>query len=247
MPIDRRTLLGSAAAAAAATLPLGRARAQGASLKIGVLTDMSGTYRDAAGQLAVDLPQLAVEEFGVQAGLKVEVVSADHQNKPDIGAAVAGQWFDRDGVDVIVDGTNSASASPSTNVAKAKNKVHLNTGAATSDLSGANCNANTLHWAYDTYALSKSTGGALVKAGGDTWFFVTADYAFGKALQRDTTGFVQAAERQGDRQRRLPVPRHHRLLLVPAAGAGLGRQGPRAGERRRRHHQLHQAGARSSA
>ena len=186
--LTRRSAL---AATAAATLAPLRARAQAPTLKIGVLTDMSGTYQDASGPLAVMATQQAVAELG--GGMTVEVVSADHQNKADNAAATARAWFDRDGVDMIVDGTNSACGLAIAGVAKEKNKIHINSGAATSDLTGAQCNANTLHWTYDTYMLAKSTGGALVKAGGNSWFFITADYTFGHTLERDCTGFVQGA------------------------------------------------------
>ena len=194
MTLDRRTLL---AAAAAAPL-IGRARtarAQGSNtLKIGVLTDLSGPYQDLAGPLAVSAARLATEDFGMAGkGWTVEIIQADHQNKADIGAGIARQWYDRDGVDIIVEVANSAVALAVAGVAKDKNKVYINSGAASSDLTAANCNANTIHWAYDTYMLAKSTGGAMVKAGGDSWFFITADYAFGAALQRDVTGFVTEA------------------------------------------------------
>jgi branched-chain amino acid transport system substrate-binding protein len=188
MTLSRRILLGTGAA-----LPLvGRARAQAAGLKIGVLTDLSGPYQDLAGPLAVKAAQMALEDYGIAGkGWTVEVLQADHQNKPDVGAGIARQWYDQ-GVDLIVEVANSAVALAVAGVAKDKNKVYLNSGAATSDLTGAQCNANTIHWAYDTYMLAKSTGGALAKAGGDSWFFITADYAFGAALQRDTTGFIEA-------------------------------------------------------
>jgi branched-chain amino acid transport system substrate-binding protein len=164
------------------------------TLKIGCLTDMSGPYKDLAGPGAVAALRQALEEFGVPGkGFNVEVIAADHLNKPDVGASVARQWFDRDGVDVIVEVANSGVALAVAGVAKEKNKVYLNSGAATSDLTAAACNANTIHWSYDTYMLAKSTGGAMVKAGGDSWFFITADYAFGKALQRDTTDFILGA------------------------------------------------------
>jgi branched-chain amino acid transport system substrate-binding protein len=170
------------------------ARGQTAGLKIGCLTDLSGPYKDLAGPVAVSCAHQALEDFGVAGkGMNVEVVSADHQNKPDVGASIARQWFDRDGVDVIVEVANSGVALAVAGVAKEKNKVYLNSGAATSDLTNAQCNANTIHWAYDTYMLAKSTGGAMVKAGGDSWFFIVADYAFGHALERDTTGFIKAA------------------------------------------------------
>jgi len=189
MSLTRRTLLATAAVAPAA------ARAQGTpTLKIGCLTDMSGPYKDLAGPGAVAALNMALSEYGVSGkGMKVEVLTADHLNKPDVGATVARQWFDRDGVDLIVEVANSGVALAVAGVAKEKNKVYLNTGAATSDLTGAACNANTIHWVYDTFMLAKSTGGAMVKTGGDSWFFITADYAFGKALQRDTTDFVTGA------------------------------------------------------
>ena len=153
-----------------------------------------GTVQGLAGPGAVAAVQQAMKEFGVSGkGFNVEVVVADHLNKPDVGTTVARQWFDRDGVDMIVEVANSGVALAVANVAKEKNKVYLNTGAATSDLTAAACNANTIHWVYDTYMLAQSTGGAMVKAGGDSWFFITADYAFGKALQRDTTEFVTSA------------------------------------------------------
>ena len=194
MNLSRRNVtLGGLASAAAATAPLraGRAQAQ-PSIKIGCLTDMSGPYKDLAGPGAVAAARQAAAEFGAK-GFNVEVVVGDHLNKPDVGVTIARQWFDRDGVDLIVEATNSGVALAVANVAQEKNKVYLNSGAATSDLSGKACNANTIHWVYDTYMLAQSTGAAMVKAGGDSWFFITADYAFGKALQRDTTDFVTAA------------------------------------------------------
>ena len=155
---------------------------------------MSGPYKDLAGPNAIAAVHQALEEYGVSGkGFKVEVLSADHLNKPDVGSTVARQWFDRDGVDLIVEVANSGVALAVAGVAKEKNKVYINSGAATSDLTGSACNANTIHWVYDTFMLAKSTGGAMVKTGGDSWFFITADYAFGKALQRDTTDFVTGA------------------------------------------------------
>jgi branched-chain amino acid transport system substrate-binding protein len=194
MTLSRRELsLGGLALAAAA--PLRSARAQATpTLKIGCLTDMSGPYKDLAGPGAVAAANQALQEFGVSAkGFTVEVLVADHLNKPDVGTTIARQWFDRDGVDLIVEVANSGVALAVANVAKEKNKVYLNSGAATSDLTAAACNANTVHWVYDTYMLAQSTGAAMVKSGGDSWYFITADYAFGKALQRDTTDFVTGA------------------------------------------------------
>ncbi len=192
MNLSRRAVtLGGLAAAGMPVI----GRAQGKpTLKIGCLTDMSGPYKDLAGPGAVSAVRQALEEFGVAGmGFNVEVLVADHLNKPDVGTTVAREWFDRDGVDLIVEVANSGVALAVANVAKEKNKVYLNTGAATSDLTAAACNANTIHWVYDTYMLAKSTGGAMVKSGGDSWFFITADYAFGKALQRDVTSFVNDA------------------------------------------------------
>jgi branched-chain amino acid transport system substrate-binding protein len=202
MQLTRRTItLGGLASAVAATASPRPARAQGTptgtstgtpTLKIGCLTDMSGPYKDLAGSGAVAAARQAAAEFGSK-GFNVEILVADHLNKPDVGVTTARQWFDRDGVDVIVEVANSGVALAVAGVAKEKNKVYLNSGAASSDLTGSSCNANTIHWVYDTYMLAQSTGGAMVKAGGDSWFFITADYAFGKALQRDTTDFVTGA------------------------------------------------------
>ena len=162
-------------------------------IKIGVLTDLSGLYADLAGPGSVTAAKLAVADFGAAAkGVKVEIIAGDHQNKPDVAASLASAWFDVDKVDVIVDLVNSGVALAVSEVAKAKNKVVLVSGAASSDLTGAKCNANTVHWAYDTWALANGTGKALVKTGGNTWFFLTADYAFGYALERDTAAVVEA-------------------------------------------------------
>ena len=189
MQIDRRALLGATAASLA--LPR-RSRAQGSVVKLGVLNDQSGPYRDIGGQYSVAAVKQAVAEFGA-AGFGVEVVFADHQNKPDIGIGIARQWFDRDGVDIIFDVPTSSVALAVNNVCREKNKVYINVGAATADLTGSQCTPNTIHWSYDTYMLARSTGGAMVAAGGDTWYFVTADYVFGQQLQRDTTKFVTEA------------------------------------------------------
>jgi len=163
------------------------------NVKIGVLSDMSSLYSDVGGPGSVAAAKLAVEDFNPAAhGLKVDIVSADHQNKPDVGANIARQWYDVDGVDAIVDVPNSGVALAVSEVTKEKNKVFLVSGAATSDLTGPKCTPNTVHWTYDTWMLANGTGKALVKTGGDTWFFLTADYAFGHALERDTTAVVVA-------------------------------------------------------
>jgi branched-chain amino acid transport system substrate-binding protein len=193
MRLSRRALLGAAAGAGASVAVAPRARAQSKPLKVGLLTDMSGPYRDIGGPLAVAAAQQAIAEFTAAHGVAVDFISADTQNKPDIGAGVARQWFDQEGVDFLTGVPNSAVALAVAGVAREKNKVYANTGAATSDLTGPKCNANTIHWSYDTWMLARSTGGATVRTGADTWFFITADYAFGHALQRDTTGFITAA------------------------------------------------------
>ncbi len=196
MEISRRSLLGTAAlGTAASALPIARARAQAKPvIKIGVLNDASGPYRDTGGKTSFICCQQAVDEFASHMnGYTVEVIYGDHQNKPDVGAGLARQWYDRDGVDMILDVPTSSVALAVAAVAKEKNKTHINIGAATADLTGKACAPSIVHWSYDTYMLAKSTGGATVAAGGKTWYFITADYAFGQQLQRDTTTFVNAA------------------------------------------------------
>ena len=162
-------------------------------IKIGVLNDQSGLYADLSGQGSVVAAKMAVEDFGGKVdGTPIEVIFADHQNKPDIGSTVARQWLDVDKVDVIVDVPTSSVALAVNEVVRAKNKVLLVSGAAASDLTGKNCSPNTIHWTYDTWSLANGTGKYTVKAGGDTWFFLTADYAFGQALERDVTAVVKA-------------------------------------------------------
>jgi branched-chain amino acid transport system substrate-binding protein len=161
-------------------------------IKIGVMNDMSGTYSDLSGPGSVLAARMAVEDFGAAAkGMKVEIVGADHQNKPDVGSNVVRTWIDRDQVDVIVDVPTSSVALAVNEIVRDKNKVFLVSGAAASDLTGAKCSPNTVHWTYDTWALANGTGAALVKTGGNSWFFLTADYAFGHALERDTGAVVE--------------------------------------------------------
>ncbi len=172
----------------------GSAFAQDKTVKIGVLSDQSGLYADLGGPGSTLAAQMAVEDSGLlKKGWKIDIISGDHQNKPDVGTNIARQWFDVDKVDVIADVPNSGVALAVNNVVKEKNGVYINSGAATSDLTNAQCSPNTVHWTYDTYMLAHSTGGALVKSGGDSWFFLTADYAFGAAIERDTTAVVTAA------------------------------------------------------
>ncbi|MFN0044151.1 MAG: ABC transporter substrate-binding protein [Alphaproteobacteria bacterium] len=161
-------------------------------IKIGVLTDMSSLYTDLSGAGSVLAARLAVEDFGAAAkGMKIEIVNADHQNKADVGSTIARQWYDVDKVDVIVDTPNSGVALAVTEITREKNKVFLVSGAASSALTSDKCTANTIHWTYDTWALANGTGRAIVKTGGDTWFFLTADYAFGHALEADTENVVK--------------------------------------------------------
>ncbi|WP_458756304.1 ABC transporter substrate-binding protein [Afipia sp. TerB] len=163
------------------------------NVKIGVLNDQSGLYADIAGPGSVLAAQMAVEDSGLtKKGWKIEVVAGDHQNKPDIGVNVARQWIDVDKVDVIADVPTSSVALAVSNLVKEKNIVFLNSGAGTSDLTNKACSPNTIHWTYDTYMLAHGTGSALTKSGGNTWFFLTADYAFGAALERDTTEAINA-------------------------------------------------------
>ena len=188
----KKTLL---AAVALCAIAAGSAHAEmsGGTVKIGVMNDMSGLYADLSGQGSVIAAQMALEDFGGKVnGTKDEIVSADHQNKPVIGSNVVRQWFDVDGVDVVVDVPTSSVALAVNDIAKEKNKVFLVSGAAASDLTGPKCSPNTIHWTYDTWALANGTGKAVVQTGGDTWFFLTADYAFGHALERDTSAVVQA-------------------------------------------------------
>src|SRR5215217_5790276 len=179
-------LLGTALAG----LLAGAAEAQ-TSVKLGVMNDRSGLYADIAGEGSVVAARMAAEDFkAADKGIKVDIVSADHQNKPDVGSSIARQWYDQDGVDVIVDVPTSSVGLAVAQVSREKSKVYLNSGSATSNLTDAQCSPFTVHWAYDTVALANGTGGALVKQGGDTWFFLTADYEFGHALERDTTAVI---------------------------------------------------------
>ena len=192
MAIIRRDLFTMGAAGVALAVSGGRARAQARPvIKLGVLTDLSGPYKDATGPGSVALTRQAVQDFGDH-GFDVEVISADHQNKPDVGAAIARQWCDA-GVDAVIDVPTSSVALAVNQIVREKGKVFLNSGAATTELHGSQCSPNTVHWTYDTYMLAKGTGTAVTKSGGSSWFFLTADYVFGQALQRDTTAFVEAA------------------------------------------------------
>ena len=177
------TAMLGAAAAAQTTAPV----------KIGVLNDQSGLYADLTGQGSVHAARMAIEDFGGKVlGRPVELIFADHQNKPDVGSTLARQWIENDKVNMVIDVPNSAVALAVQEVARDRDAVHINTGAASSDLTGKACSPHGVHWTFDTYGLAAGTGQAIVKQGGKTWYFITADYAFGHALERDTAKFVEA-------------------------------------------------------
>jgi branched-chain amino acid transport system substrate-binding protein len=186
-----RDLLSGVAALALVAGPAAAAMTDN-KIKIGVLNDQSSLYADLSGQGSVLAARMAIEDFGGSVdGVPVEVVFADHQNKPDVGSNIARQWYDVDQVDMIVDVPNSAVALAINELTREKNKVFLDSGAATSALTGDKCSPNTVHWTYDTWALANGTGKAVVQTGGDSWFFLTADYAFGHALEKDTSAVVE--------------------------------------------------------
>jgi branched-chain amino acid transport system substrate-binding protein len=191
MNLTRRGLIASTAVTA---LPVARSRAQSPGIKIGILGDQSGVYRDLSGPIAIACVKLGITDAkAAGVDVPVEIITGDHQNKPDVGANLARQWIDRDGVDMIIDVPNSAVALAVAGVCKELDKAYINSPGATADLTGPQCAPTTIHWTMDTWMLAHSTGGAMVKAGGDSWFFITADYAFGHALERDTADFVTKA------------------------------------------------------
>ena len=184
----KQTLIAAAIAAMAGTA---NAQVSDGVIKIGVMNDMSSLYADIAGPGSVIAARMAIADFGAaKKGMKVEVLSADHQNKPDVGSQIANQWYDVDKVDAIFDVPTSSVALAVNEITKKKGKAFLVSGAATSDLTGKACSPNTIHWTYDTWMLANGTGSAIVKTGGDSWFFITADYAFGHALEKDTEAVV---------------------------------------------------------
>jgi len=195
MKLTRRKVLGGVAAVGIASLGHPPAYAQTNNvIKIGVLTDFSGPYKDLTGPTSVACVQQGVAEFAAAVpSIKVEVVTADHQNKPDVAAGIVREWFDRAGVDVMIDLGNSAVALACDGIAQQKDKVHLNTAAGASVLTGKSCSPNMVHWTYDTWNLSYSTSTSVTKNGGNKWFFVAADYAFGHNSVRDSTAFIEAA------------------------------------------------------
>ena len=186
--------LGLAAGAALALAPaLASAQVSGNAVKIGVLNDQSGVYADFGGKWSVEAARMAVADFGGTVLDKpIEIVAADHQNKPDVASNIARSWYDNDGVDAIVELTTSSVALAVQQLSLEKKKITITSGAATSDLTGKACTPYGYHWAYDTRALAVGTGGSLVETGGDTWFFLTADYAFGHALEADVAKYVKS-------------------------------------------------------
>jgi branched-chain amino acid transport system substrate-binding protein len=177
----------------AAGVALFAAPASAQGVKIGILNDQSGVYADYGGKSSIEAAKMAVEDFGGEVlGQKIELVTADHQNKPDLATSIARRWYDTEGVDMITELTTSSVALAVQDLSKEKKKIDIVVGAATSRLTGDACTPYGFHWAFDTHALAVGTGGALVGAGGDTWFFLTADYAFGYALEKDTTDIVTA-------------------------------------------------------
>jgi len=190
----KRVFCVAALAAAVLAAPASAQQLTDGTVKLGVLTDMSSLYSDINGAGAVIAVQMAIEDFGGSiGGKKIEMVQADVQNKADVAATIAGRWYDTEGVDAILGSGASSSSIATSRVANDKKKVYLATDPASSDITGKLCNPYTVHWVYDTFALAKGTGSAVVKAGGKSWFFLTADYAFGYALQRDVANVVNAA------------------------------------------------------
>ena len=193
--MKRQTLCALIAGLGAALGGAAHAQISGGMVKIGVLNDMAGPYADLAGPGSVVAARMAVEDYlkATKSKLKIEIVTADHQNKPDVGSSIARKWYDSDGVDMILDVPTSSVALAVNEVTKEKNKVMVNSTGGTADLTGKACTPNTVHWTYDTWMLAHGTGSAVVKQGGETWFFLTADYAFGHALERDTSDVVKAS------------------------------------------------------
>ena len=250
MTIDltRRAALG-AGLAATAVFSARRAHAQATkTIRIGILTDFIGPNSASNGKGSVAASRLAAEDFmRAHPDIKVEIRAADYQSKPDVATSIARDWIDRGGVDLISNVNNSAAALAIASLVREKNKAALFTAPASSDLTGKACSPNHIHWTYDTWALGNSTGGAMVKAGGDKWFFIAADYAFGRALARDTASFVTGAGGKVLGTVLHAVPRDDRFLLVHPASAGERGEGGGPCQFRHQYHRLHQAGRRIRA
>ena len=237
-----RLRLLSAAVATGGLLLAAPASAQG--VKIGILNDQSGVYADYGGKWSFEAAKMAVEDFGGSVlGHKIEIISADHQNKPDLGVSIARRWYEVEGVDMITELTTSSVALAVHDLSKQMKKIDIVVGAATSRLTGDACQPYGFHWAYDTHALAVGTGGSLVKAGGDSWFFLTADYAFGYALEKDTGDYVKANGGKVLGAVRIPLnSSDFSSFLLQAQSSKAQDHRPR--QCRPRHHQLDQAGGR---
>lgn len=235
-PATAKTATGAGAGSQGSGAPKGN------TFKIGVLTDMSGLYADLAGPGSLLAAKMAVEEFGGKVnGVPVEVIGGDHLNKPDVGSNLARQWMDVDGVQAIIDVPSSGVALAINDLVRDKNKVFLASGPATADLTGKACTPNTVHWTYDTWALANGTGKTIVKGGGDTWFFITADYAFGAALERDVSAVVKANGGKIVGIGQASAQRGGLLVLAPSSAVIQGQdRGSR--QRGRRYDQHDQAG-----
>ena len=231
--------LASAALAISGLLASATASAQG--VKIGILNDQSGIYADYGGKGSIEAAKMAIEDFGGSVlGQTIDMVTADHQNKPDLAGNIARRWYDAEGVDMITDLTTSSVALAVQGIAAEKKKIDIVVGAATSAISGSACTPYGFHWAFDTHALAVSTGGALVKTGGDTWYFVTVDYAFGHALEKDTSAVIEGRRRQGARLT-CSIPSTPPTSRPSSAGAKLQGQGRRPRQRRNGHREFDQA------
>ncbi|KAB1068922.1 ABC transporter substrate-binding protein [Methylobacterium planeticum] len=216
----RRCIVSAAISLAAVT---GASSAEAIRVKVGVLNDMSGVYSDTGGKGSVLAARMAVEDFAqASKDVQVEIVSADHQNKPDVGAAIARQWYDRDNVDAILDVPTSSVALAVSQVTREKNRIFIDSGAGTTELTGKQCSPNTIQWTYDTYALAHGTAGAMLKRGGDTWYFLTADYAFGLSLQSEASAVIDKGGGRVLGAARVPFPANDVssfLLQAQASGA----------------------------
>ena len=233
--------------AATAALPAAAQEISDGKVKIGILNDQSGVYADFGGKWSYEAAQMAAEDYGgTVLDAPIEIVTADHQNKPDIASNIAREWYDTEQVDSIMELTTSSVALAVQGLSKEKKKIDIVTGAATTELTGKQCSPYGFHWAYDTHALAVGTGGALVKAGGDTWFFLTADYAFGYSLEEQTGTFVKDAggEVVGAVRHPLATTDFSSFLLQAQS---LRRQGHRPRQRRPRHRERDQERRRSSA
>ena len=189
----RTTQLAAAVVVVTCAVLAGRAPALAQGVKIGILNDQSGTYADYGGKGSVEAAKMAIEDFGGSVlGQKIELVDADHQNKPDLAGNIARRWYDTEGVDMITELTTSSVALAVQQISAEKKKIDIVVGAVTSAITGSACTPYGFHWGRDTHALAVSTGGALVKTGGDTWYFITVDYAFGHAMEKDTSDVVTA-------------------------------------------------------